>query len=86
VQDADECLTRRQTGGDFGAQRFLLDALDEGLDHRQRDVRLQQGHAHFAQRVGDVFLGDAAAAAQRIHGARQPRREVLEKCHARSIG
>ena len=41
-----------------------LDAVDEALHHRQRDVGLEQRHAHLAQRLGDVLFGDAAAAAQ----------------------
>ena len=85
VQDADECLARSEAGGDFGAERLLLDALDEGLDHRQRDIGLEQRHAHFAQALTDVFLGDAAAAAQGIDGARQPRSEVFEKGHGTRI-
>ena len=81
VQDADEGLAGREAGGDLGAERLLLHALDEGLDHRQRDVGLEQRHAHFAQGLADVFFGDAAAAAQRVDGAGKPRRQVLEKCH-----
>ena len=46
------------------AQRLDLDRLDEALDHRQGHVRFQQCHARLAQRLGDVLLGDAAAAAQ----------------------
>ena len=75
----------REAGGDFGAQRLLLHALDEGLDHRQRDVGLEQRHAHFAQGFADVFFGDAAAAAQGVDGAGQPRRQVFEKCHGARI-
>jgi hypothetical protein len=48
VQDADERLSRREAGGDFRSERLLLDALDEDLDHRQGDIGLEQGHAHFA--------------------------------------
>ena len=71
----------REAGGDLGAERLLLHALDEGLDHRQRDVGLEQRHAHLAQGLADVFFGDAAAAAQRVDRAGQPRGQVLEKCH-----
>ncbi len=78
VQDADEGLSGSEARGDFGAQRLLLDALDEGLDDRQRHVGFQQRHAHFAQRFADVFFGDAAAAAQGVYGAAEPRREVFE--------
>ena len=56
---------------DLGAERLGLDRLDEALDHRQRDVRLEQRHAHLAQRLADVLLGDAAAAAQALDGAGQ---------------
>ena len=75
----------RQAGGDLRAQRLLLDALDEGLDHRQRHVRLEQRHAHFAQALADVFFGDAAAAAQCVDRAGQPRGEVFEKGHGRGL-
>ena len=40
------------------------DALDELAHHRQRHVRLQQGHAHFAQHVGNIVVGQEGLAAQ----------------------
>ena len=69
VQDADERLAGRQAGGDFRAERLLLDPLDECLDHRQRNVGFEQRHAHFAQGLAYIFFGDAAAAAQRVDRA-----------------
>ena len=46
------------------AQGLFLDPLDEGLGHREIDIRLQQGHADLAQRVGHVALAQLAVAAQ----------------------
>jgi hypothetical protein len=52
--------------------------LDEVLHHRQRDVRLEQRHAHLPQRVADVVLGDAAAPLEGVAGTRQAVSQVLE--------
>ena len=78
MQDADERLSRRQAGGHFGAECAHLDAVDEALDDRQRDIRLEQRHAHFAQRLGDVLFGDTAAAAQGLNGAGQALGQLVE--------
>ena len=85
MQDADEGLSGSEAAVTSAPSAFCLDALDEGLDDRQRDVGFQQRHAHFAQRFADVFFGDAAAAAQGVDGARQPRGEVFEKGHGTRI-
>ena len=45
--------------------------LDEAAHHRQRHVGLQQRHAHLAQHVLHVALGDAGLAAHRLDGATQ---------------
>ncbi len=60
-----------------------LHRLDEGLHHRQGHVRLEQRHAHLAQGIGDVVFGDAAATAQGIDGAGEPRCQVVE--HGRAL-
>ncbi len=44
----------------------------------QRDVRLEQRHAHFAQRLADVVFGDTAAPPQVVNGAGEPGCQVLE--------
>jgi hypothetical protein len=67
----------RQRADDFLAQRLFLDAGDEVLDHRQRDVGFEQGHAHFAQHVGDVVLGQAGLAAQVLDDAAEALGEVV---------
>ena len=51
---------------DLGAEGLILDAGDEVAHHRQRDVGLEQRHAHLAQHVLDVLLGDAGLAAHRL--------------------
>ena len=70
VHDLDQRLARGQAGQHFLADRADLDALDQGLHHRQRDVRFEQRDAHLAQRLADVFLGQAAAAAQALRWCR----------------
>ena len=78
MQDADERLARREARRHLGAQRLGLHRVDEGLDDRQRHVRLEQRHAHFAQRFGDVVFGDAAAAAQAVDRAGEPGCQIFE--------
>ena len=46
------------------AERLRFDALDEIARHLEIDIRFQQGHAHFAQGIGDVALGNLSQAAQ----------------------
>jgi hypothetical protein len=63
-------LDHHLRGGD-ALQHLLADGAlanraDEVLDDRQRDIRLKQRHAHFAQSRVDVLLGEGAAAAQAI--------------------
>jgi ABC-type uncharacterized transport system permease subunit len=57
---------------------FSLTRGDEVLDHRQRDVGFEQGHAHLAQGVGDVGLGQACFTAQRLHDAGKALGQVVE--------
>ena len=52
------------------ADRALADAGDEILDHRQRDVGLEQRDPDVAQRRLDVGLAQGAAALEAVeHGA-----------------
>ena len=69
VDDADQRLARLERAQHFLAQRLFLDAGDEVAHHRQRDVGLEQGHAHFAQHVLHVVFGDAGLAAHLLDEA-----------------
>ena len=69
LDDLHERLTRRQAARHLGADSAFLDRIDEVLDHRQGDVGFEQRHAHFAQGVFDVVLGQFGLAgdmAQRL--------------------
>jgi hypothetical protein len=68
MQDADECLARREAGGDFGTQSLGLDRLDERLDYRQGNVGLEQCDAHLAHGLPDVVLGDPAPSTKGLDG------------------
>ena len=78
MDDADQRLPRRQRPHDFLADRLFLHRGDEVLDDRQRDVGLEQREADFAQRVGDVDVGEARLAAQRFDDARKPLGQGVE--------
>src|SRR5699024_7717986 len=56
----------------------LAHVRDELLDHRQRHVRLEQRHAHLAQRGLDVVLGQAPAAADLLKTVTEPFTETIE--------
>jgi hypothetical protein len=66
VHDAHQRLARVERAGHLLAQRLVLDAGDEVAHHGQRHVGLEQGHAHLAQHVLHVALGDAGLAAHRL--------------------
>ena len=68
MQDGDEHLPRGEAGGDLRPLRLDADPVDEGLDDGQRDIRLDERHAHLAQGLGDVVVADAPLAAQVLHG------------------
>jgi hypothetical protein len=55
AHDLDQGLARRQALQHFLADRAHLDALDQRLHHRQRDVGLEQGDAHLAQVASRMF-------------------------------
>ena len=74
----DQRLARRQALVDLLPDDLGADRLDERLDDRQRDVGLEQRHAHLAQRVGDVLVGQAPAAAQAFDDALQAFGQLVE--------
>ena len=68
LDDADEDLAGREAGQHFLTHRALLDVIDEGAHDGQRHVGLEQRHAHFPQRVLDVFFRQPPLAAQALRG------------------
>ena len=71
ADDFDELLTRGQAFIDFMADRALFHAADEITNHRKRNVRFQQRHAHFAQGVFNIVFCKASAAANVAQRTRQ---------------
>ena len=71
VDHAHQGLAGAEAAGDFFAQRLFLDPGDEFAHHGQRHVGLKQCHAHFAQHLLRVGLGQAGFAAQRLDDARK---------------
>ena len=71
LHDANQCLSGRQAADDFLAERLLLDARNEIAHHGKRDVGFKQGHAHLAQHVLHVLLGEPSLAAHGLDDARQ---------------
>ena len=78
MNDADQCLPRRQRSHDLLADCLIFDDGDEIADHRQRDVGFEQRKTHFAERVLNIGVGEACLAAQRFYDARKARCEVVE--------
>ena len=83
ANDLHERLSRGQALRDLGTDGALLDLVDEVLDHRQGHVGLEQGHAHFAQSVLDVVLGQLGLAGDMAKRLREAVCKVFE--HARSF-
>ena len=78
INDLDDLLGGIQRRGDLFARRPLLDLGDEGPDHRQRDVRLQQRDPDLTAGGVDVGGGQPPAPAQRGEDLGQPIGESLE--------
>jgi len=66
VHDLHDLLRGGQRGEDVLADGLLLDAVDEGADDLEVDVRLQEGDADLAKRLLDVLLGQATAPAELV--------------------
>ena len=73
-----KCLTRRKAADHILAERLLFDRRDEILDDRQGDVGFEQRHAHFAQRVLDIRLGETRFAAHLLDDLREACGQVVE--------
>ena len=71
-------LARRQAAHYVLSERTLLHPRDEVLHHRQGYVGLEQRHAHLAQCVLDVGLGEPRLAAQRLEHTGETIGQVVE--------
>lgn len=78
VDDRDEYLTGGKARCHLLTLRLRLDRIEEGLDHRQRHIGLEQGHPDLAQGLGDVVLADTALAAQILDRLRELLTQVFE--------
>ena len=83
LDDLHKGLARRQAAGHFSADRTLLDGVDEILDHRQGNVGFQQCHAHFAQGVFNIVLGQLGLAGDMAQRLRETVSQIFK--HARSF-
>ena len=68
VDDFDDLLAGLDALDDFRADGLGFDALDEIAGDLEIDIRFQQRHADFAQRIGDVGLGNLPEPAQVAEG------------------
>ena len=68
ADDFDDLLPRLDAGDDLLAERLFLHAGDELLGDLEIDVRIEQGHAHLAQCLGDVGFADLAEAPEVAEG------------------
>ncbi len=71
TDNLDELLPWGQALVNFMTNRFLFYAIDELTHYRQRNVSLQQRHAHFAQRLFNVVFSKAPTATDIAQRARQ---------------
>ena len=78
VHDLDDLLARRERLEHVLPDGLLADAVDEALDDLEVDVGLEQRHAHLAQRLLDVVLGQPAAAAEPVEDGLQSRAQGVE--------
>jgi hypothetical protein len=72
VDDLDDLVGRPDRADHRFAAGLLARPGDEIARHRQRDIGLEQGQAHLAQRLFDVLLRQQAATAQPVEDPRQP--------------
>ena len=82
VHHLHDLLRGRDRREDVLADGLLPDAVDEGADHLEVDVRLQERDAHLAERLLDVLLGQAAAPAELVEDRLKPATQGVE--HAKS--
>src|SRR3546814_7030280 len=76
--DLDDLLPRRDRAQHVVADRLFGDLSDEIAGNGERDVRFEQGDAHFAHRGAHVRLGQRATAAQPIENTAKPVAQAIE--------
>ena len=72
VDDLNQGLPGRQALEHLLAQRPFFHLRDEGLNHGQCHIRLQQGDSHFPQGFADGIFAEPSLAAQFLQGMAQP--------------
>ncbi|GAB1364912.1 hypothetical protein MASR1M32_41480 [Rhodobacter sp.] len=69
MDELDHHLAGGDRLGDSRSGGLFLHPLDEVARDRQRDVGLQQGHAHLAQGGDDIGLGQRTGPGQAVEDA-----------------
>ena len=77
LHHAHQGLAWRKAADHLLAHGLFPDGGDEILHHRQGDVGLEQGHAHLAQRIANIGLGQARLAAQGLDDPGQTVGQVI---------
>ena len=83
IDDLDHLIGRLDRTDDVLARGALGGEGDEVLDDGQGDVGLEQRHADFAHRLGDVLFGQGAAPGDPVEDACQPLVQSLEHSQPR---
>ena len=68
---ANQHLTWGERFIKLGTDDRCFDIFNQGFDHRQRHIRLEQRHAYLPERVSNIVFGQAAFAAQPVYHALQ---------------
>jgi hypothetical protein len=78
LHDLQERLPGAEAARDLLPDGTRLDRIDKLFHHRQRDVGLEERHAHLAQRALDVVLRQARLAADTAQALGEAIGQVLE--------
>ena len=71
MDDLDDHLAGRDGLHDLLADGLFLHLVGELADHFEGDIRLEQGAAHFAHRLGDVTVRERTAAGELVEDSGQ---------------
>ena len=78
VDDLDDLLARGDGAQHAGADSLLGYLVDEAAHHRQGNIGLQQGDAHFAHGIANVLFFQRAATTQLVEDATEANRQTVE--------